>query len=80
MVAQVDEDQPPVVAFPVDPAGEADGLTRVGGAQGAAGMAAIGVHVRVAKARKIKARKSASRAAKVKVSGRPARLTTPFAA
>ncbi len=44
MVAQVDEQDAPVVADPVHPAGKADGLAHMGGVEVGAGMAAIGVH------------------------------------
>ena len=44
MVAQVEEQQVAVVALAVDPAGEADRLARVVGAQRAAGMRAEGMH------------------------------------
>jgi hypothetical protein len=44
MVAQVDEDQPAMVAAPVDPARQADGLPDIGLAKLAAGVGAIGVH------------------------------------
>ena len=44
MVAQVDEQQPAVVADAMHPAGQADGLADVGGAERAAGVASIAVH------------------------------------
>jgi hypothetical protein len=44
MVAQVDEDELPVVALAVDPAGEAGFGADVFGAELAAGVRAIGVH------------------------------------
>jgi flagellar basal body rod protein FlgC len=44
MVAQVDEQDAPVVADPVHPTGKADGLAHMGGVEVGAGMAAIGVH------------------------------------
>ncbi|CAK0753185.1 hypothetical protein WCLP8_2410010 [uncultured Gammaproteobacteria bacterium] len=44
MVAQIDEQQAAVVAFTVHPAGQADGLASMVGAQRAAGMGAVGVH------------------------------------
>ena len=47
MVPQIDEHQPAMVALAMNPAGQADGLARVGEAQRAAGMGAIDVHFRV---------------------------------
>ena len=44
MVAQVNEQHTPMVAHPVDPARQADLMAHMGGVQGGAGMAAIGVH------------------------------------
>ena len=44
MVAQVNEQHAPMVAHPVDPARQADLMAHMGGVQGGAGMAAIGVH------------------------------------
>ena len=44
VVAQVDEDQPAVIALAVDPARQPDGLAGVGGAKRAAGVGAVGVH------------------------------------
>ena len=46
MVAQIHEQHAAVVADPVHPARQADGGPGIGGLQVAAGMAAIGVHVR----------------------------------
>jgi hypothetical protein len=45
MVAQIDEEQPAMVALAVHPAREAGRLPGVFGAKRAAGMGAIGVHV-----------------------------------
>ena len=45
MVAQIDEQQAAVVALGVHPAGQAGRVPGIGGAQGATGMSAIGVHV-----------------------------------
>src|SRR5262249_57533574 len=49
-VAQVHEDEPAVIAPPVHPAHESNGLPRVGGAEGAARMRALpvahGLHTR----------------------------------
>ena len=44
MIAQIDEQQPAMVALAVHPAGKPDGLARIGGTKGAAGMGAVGVH------------------------------------
>ncbi len=44
VVAQVDEQEAAVVAHPVDPAGEADGLADVSGAERATGVGPVGVH------------------------------------
>ena len=44
VVAQVDEEDAAVVAQAEHPAGEADGLARVAGAELVAGMGAIGMH------------------------------------
>src|SRR4051812_40268982 len=44
MVAQVDEQQPTMVADAVAPPGQPDGLANVALAQGAAGMGAVAVH------------------------------------
>ena len=44
MVAQIDEDQPAMVAAAIDPARQPHGLADIGFAQLAAGMGAIGVH------------------------------------
>ena len=44
MVAQVDEQHAAVIAHPMHPAGQTNFLTRIRGAEGGAGMAAIGVH------------------------------------
>ncbi len=44
MVAQVDEEQAAVIAFAMDPAGQARWLARIGDAELAAGVGAIGVH------------------------------------
>ena len=44
----VREDQTAMVTLTVNPARKADGLTRVGGAKSARGMAAVGVHFGVA--------------------------------
>ena len=43
-IAQIQEQKPAMAAFPVDPAGQADGLTSVGVPKGPAGMRAISVH------------------------------------
>jgi hypothetical protein len=44
MVAQVDEDQPAMIAPAIDPARQADSLSNILFAKLAAGMGAIGVH------------------------------------
>jgi hypothetical protein len=44
MVAQIDEQQPAVVAFGMYPAGQAGSLTCVGRSKCAAGVRAVGVH------------------------------------
>ena len=44
VVAQIDEQQPAMVADAVHPAGEADGLADVVGAERAAGVASVAVH------------------------------------
>jgi len=44
MVAQVDEQQPAMVARAVDPAGQAHAAADIGSAQFAAIMSAVGVH------------------------------------
>jgi len=44
VVAQIDEDQPAMVALAMDPAGQANLGAGVAGAKLAAGMGAIGVH------------------------------------
>ena len=46
MIAQVDEDQPAMVAAAIDPAGDARGGADIGFAKLAAGVGAIGVHGR----------------------------------
>jgi hypothetical protein len=44
MVAQIDEQQLPMIALAVHPARQAHGLAGFGAAQGVASMRAIGVH------------------------------------
>ena len=57
MVAQIDEQQLAVIALAVYPAGQPRGLPRIGEAQRAAGMAAIGVHVETGPVQRQKARR-----------------------
>jgi hypothetical protein len=44
MVAQIYKQQTAMVAFAVNPAGNADGLADIGGAKNSAGMGAVGMH------------------------------------
>ena len=44
MVAQVNEQKPPMVAFPVNPARQADSLVNIAAAQSAASVASIFMH------------------------------------
>ena len=53
MVAQVDEDQPAMVAAAIDPARQAHGLADIGFAELAAGMGAIGVHGQTLEERRV---------------------------
>jgi hypothetical protein len=45
MIAQVDEDEIAMIALAMDPSRDADGLSGMGGAQRAASVSAIGVHL-----------------------------------
>jgi hypothetical protein len=51
MIAQVDEQQTAMVALGMNPAGKPRLSPGIGGAQGAAGMSAIGVHFGVLRQR-----------------------------
>jgi hypothetical protein len=44
MIAQIDEQQLPVIALPMHPAGEFDGLANMEGAKRIAMMGAVGMH------------------------------------
>ncbi len=61
MVSHIEEDEPAMIAPPVNPAGNAHALATMGFAQFAAGMGAIGVHDRLRDTREAGRRRDSRR-------------------